>query len=179
MGNVVFCFENRCQKRSVQDHVCNSDDLNEGAVVCISTAQLVSGRGPISEEDGHFRATVSSVVTMAKSERREEVIGYYFEFALLYPSPDIIRQLKSRRMKWAGHVARMGEGKNVYRVLVVKPEGKSHLENQGVDGSMGSKWTLGRSVGGCVKWTHLAQDRDRCRAVVNAAMNLLVLAPRI
>jgi hypothetical protein len=52
-------------------------------------------------------------------------------------------------MRWAGHVARMGEGRNVYRGLVGKPEGKDHLKNQGVDGRMGSKWTLGRLVGGC------------------------------
>jgi hypothetical protein len=45
----------------------------------------------------------------------------------LYSSPDIIRQIKSRRMRWAGHVARMGEGRNVYRVLVGKPEGKRPL----------------------------------------------------
>jgi hypothetical protein len=95
----------------------------------------------------------------------------------LYSSPDIMRQIKSRRMRWAGHVARMGEGRNVYRVLVGKPEGKNHLEDQGVDGRMGSKWTLGRVVGG-VEWIHLAQDRDRWRAVVNAVMNLRVLAPR-
>jgi hypothetical protein len=42
----------------------------------------------------------------------------------------------------------MGEGRNVYRVLMGKPEGKDHLKNQGVDGRMGSKWTLGRLVGG-------------------------------
>jgi hypothetical protein len=46
----------------------------------------------------------------------------------LYSSPDIIRQMKSRRMRWAGRVARMGEGRNVYRVLVGKPEGKRPLE---------------------------------------------------
>jgi hypothetical protein len=45
----------------------------------------------------------------------------------LYSSPDIIRQIKSRRMRWAGHVARTGEGRNVYRVLVGKPEGKRPL----------------------------------------------------
>jgi hypothetical protein len=45
----------------------------------------------------------------------------------LYSSPDIIRQIKSRRMSWAVHVARMGEGRNVYRVLVGRPEGKHHL----------------------------------------------------
>jgi hypothetical protein len=69
----------------------------------------------------------------------------------LYPSPDIIRQIKSSRMRWAGHAARMGEGRNVYRVLVGKPEGKDHLEDQGVDGRMGSKWILGRLVG--VVWS--------------------------
>jgi hypothetical protein len=45
----------------------------------------------------------------------------------LYSSPDIIRRIKSRRMRWAGHVARMEEGRNVYRVLVGKPEGKRPL----------------------------------------------------
>jgi hypothetical protein len=42
----------------------------------------------------------------------------------IFSSPDIIRQIKSRRMRWAGHAARMGDGRNVYRVLVGKPEGK-------------------------------------------------------
>jgi hypothetical protein len=81
-------------------------------------------------------------------------------------------------MRWAGHVARMGECRNVYRVLVGKPEGKDHLKDQGVDGRMGSKWTLGRLVGGGVEWIHLAQDRDCWRSVVNAVMNPRVLAPR-
>jgi hypothetical protein len=46
----------------------------------------------------------------------------------LYSSPDIIRQIKSNRMRWAGHVARMGEGRNIYRVLLGNPEGNSPLE---------------------------------------------------
>jgi hypothetical protein len=66
----------------------------------------------------------------------------------LYSSPDIIRQIKSRRMRWAGHMAHMGEGRNVYRVFVGKPEGKNHLQDQDVDGRKESKWTLGRLVGG-------------------------------
>jgi hypothetical protein len=52
------------------------------------------------------------------------------------------------------------------------------LKDQGIDGRMGLKWTLGRLVGVCVKWIDLAQDRDHWRAVVNAVMNLRVLAPR-
>jgi hypothetical protein len=67
----------------------------------------------------------------------------------LYSSSDIIRQIKSRRMRWARHVARMGEGRNVYRVSAGKPEGKDHLEDQGVDGRMGSMWTLERLAAGC------------------------------
>jgi hypothetical protein len=51
-------------------------------------------------------------------------------------------------MRWAGHVARVGEGRNVYRVLVGRPEGKKPLENQGVDWRMGSKQTFGRLVAG-------------------------------
>jgi hypothetical protein len=95
----------------------------------------------------------------------------------LYSSPDIIRQIKSRRTRWAGHTAYMGEGRNVYRILVGKSEGKSKLQAQGVNGRMGSKWTVGRLVGGA-KWIHVAQDRDSWWAVVNAVMNIQVLVPR-
>jgi hypothetical protein len=63
----------------------------------------------------------------------DEVIGEWRklhseELHDLYPSPNIVRVIKSRRMKCVGHVARMGEGKGVYSVLVEKPEGKRSLE---------------------------------------------------
>jgi hypothetical protein len=58
------------------------------------------------------------------------------------------------------------------------PKEKDHLKDHGLDGRMGSKWTLARLVGGVVEWIHLAQDRDRRWAVVNAVMNLRVLASR-
>jgi hypothetical protein len=72
----------------------------------------------------------------------------------------------------------MGEGRNVYRVLVGKPEGKTPLEKLTRRWEDGIKMDL-REIGwgGGVEWTHLAQDRDRWRAVVNAVMNLRVLAP--
>jgi hypothetical protein len=66
----------------------------------------------------------------------------------LYPSPDIIRHIKSRRIRWVGHVTHMGEGENVYRVLMGKPEGKRPLERPRRRGTMGSKLTLGKLVGG-------------------------------
>jgi hypothetical protein len=64
----------------------------------------------------------------------------------LYASPDIIRQIKSRRMRWVGHVAHMGEGRNVYRVLVGKPEGKRPLERQSHRWEDGIKMDL-RGIG--------------------------------
>jgi hypothetical protein len=112
--------------------------------------------------------------------KRHEVTGQWRklhsgELHNLYSSPDIIRQIKLTRMRWVGHVACMGEAKNVYRVLVRNCEGKKHLKDQGIGGTMGSKWTFGRLAGGGVEWIHLAQDRDHLRAVVNAVMNLWVL----
>jgi hypothetical protein len=116
--------------------------------------------------------------------KRDEVTGecrklQSGELHNLYSSPDIIRQIKSRRMRWAGHMARMAEGRNVYRVLVGKPEGRRPL------GRPRRRWEDGirtdlREIGGegSVNWIHLAQDRDRWRAVVNAVMNLRVLMPR-
>jgi hypothetical protein len=90
----------------------------------------------------------------------------------LYSLPDVIRQIKSRRMRWVGHVARMGEGRNVYRGLVGKPEGKRPLERPRRRWEEGIKMDL-REIGwGSVEWIHLAQDRDHWRAVVNAVMNL-------
>jgi hypothetical protein len=96
----------------------------------------------------------------------------------MYSSPHIIRQIKSRRMRWAGHVARMGEGRNVNRVLVGKPEGKSPLTRPRRRWKDGIKMDLGEIGWGGVEWIHLAQDRDHWRTLVNAVMNLRVLAPR-
>jgi hypothetical protein len=100
------------------------------------------------------------------------------ELNILYSSPDIIRHIKSRRMRWAEHVACKGEERNVYRVLVGKLEGKRQLERPRHRGEDGIKMDL-REIGwGCVEWIHLAQDRDRWWAVVNEVMNLWVQAPR-
>jgi hypothetical protein len=114
--------------------------------------------------------------------KRDEVTGEWRklhrgELHNLYSSTDIIRQIKSRRMGWAGHVARMGGGRNVYRVLVGKPEGKRPLERPRRRWEDGIRMDLREIVWGGVEWINLAQDRDRWRAVVNAVMNLRVLAP--
>jgi hypothetical protein len=115
--------------------------------------------------------------------KRDEVMGEWRklhneELHNLYLSPDIIRQVKSRRMRWAGHVARMGEEIKVYKVFVGKPEGKRPLGRPRRRWEDGVRMDL-REIGlGSVDWIRLDQDRDRWRAVVSAVMNLRVLAPR-
>jgi hypothetical protein len=89
-------------------------------------------------------------------------------------SPSIIRIIKSRRMRWAGHVARMGEKRNVYRLLVGKAEGKRPLgrpRRRWIDNIKKDLLMIELSV---VDWIGLAQDRYRWRALVNAVMNLRV-----
>jgi hypothetical protein len=114
--------------------------------------------------------------------KRDELTGEWRklhngELHNLYSSPDIIRQIQSRRMRLAGHVARMGEGRNVYRVLVGKPEGKRLLERPRRRWEDGIKMAF-REIGWRgVEWIHVAQDRDRWRALVNAVMNPQVLVP--
>jgi hypothetical protein len=110
--------------------------------------------------------------------KRDEVTGEWRklhrrELHNLYSSPDIIRQIKSRRMRWTGHVACMGEGRNVG-----KPEGKRLLGRPRRRWEDGIKMDLGKIGWGGVERIHLVQDRDRWRAVVSAVMNLRVLAPR-
>jgi hypothetical protein len=81
-------------------------------------------------------------------------------------------------MRWAGHVARMGEERKLYKVLVGKPEGKRPPRRPRRRWEDGIKMYL-REIGlGGVDWIRLAQDRGRWRAVVSAVMNLRVLAPR-
>jgi hypothetical protein len=99
-------------------------------------------------------------------------------FSFIICTPDIIRQIKSRRMRWAGHVARMGEGRNLYRVLVGKPGGRRPLGRPRRRWEDGIRMDLEEIGWGGVEWIHLAQDRDRWRALVNAVMNLRVLGPQ-
>jgi hypothetical protein len=80
-------------------------------------------------------------------------------------------------MRWAGHVARLGEERKVYKVLVGKPKGKSPLGRSRCRWEDGIRMDL-REIGlGDVDWIQLSQDRDRWRAVVSAVINLRVLAP--
>jgi hypothetical protein len=97
-----------------------------------------------------YRLTVfeNRVVRRIFEPKRDEVTGewrklHIEELHILHSSVNNIRQIKSRRMRWVGHVACMGEEGKMYKVLVGRPEGKRPLGRQGVDGRMGSEWILG------------------------------------
>jgi hypothetical protein len=92
----------------------------------------------------------------------------------LYSSPSIIRMIKSRGMKWAGHVARMGAKRHAYRILVGKPKVKRQLGRQRPRWVDNIKMDI-RGIGwGGMVWTDLVQNRDQWRALVNTVMNLRV-----
>ena len=92
----------------------------------------------------------------------------------LYCSPNIFQVVKLRRMRWAGHVARMGGRRNMYIVLVGKPEGKRPLGGPRWRWEDNVKIDLQKVGCGGMDWMELAQDRDRWQALVNAVMNLWI-----
>jgi hypothetical protein len=92
----------------------------------------------------------------------------------LYSSPNIVRVIKSRRMRWAGHVARMGKGRGVYRVLVGRPEGKRPTGRPRRGWEDNIKLDLRETGIDGANWIRLAQDRVQWRAFVSTVMNLRV-----
>jgi len=118
------------------------------------------------------------VLRRVSGPKMDEVTGEWRklhneELRYLYSLPNIVRVVKSRRMRRAGHVARMGEGRDVHRVLVGKPEGKRILGRPRRRWEDNIKMDL-REVGRGGEWMELAQDRDRWRTLVNTAMNFRV-----
>jgi hypothetical protein len=92
----------------------------------------------------------------------------------LYSSPSISRIMKSRRMRWAGHVARMGDNRNAYKLLVGKPKGNRPLGKQSRRWLNNIRMDLIEAGWGDVDWIGLIQDRDRWRALVNSVLKLRV-----
>jgi hypothetical protein len=112
--------------------------------------------GPKREEDGSWRKL-----------HNDELHDLYF-------SPNIVRVIKRRRMRWAGHVARMGEGKGAYRGLVGRPEGKRPLGRPRRRWEYNIKMDFGEIGIDVANWIRLAQDRVQWRDFVNTVMNLRV-----
>jgi hypothetical protein len=111
--------------------------------------------------------------------KRDEVTGEWRklhneDLRDLYSSPSIIRIIKTRRMRWAGHVARMGQKRNAYRLLVGKPEGRMPLGRPRRRWLDNIRLDLLEVIWGDVDWIGLAQDMDRWRALVNSLLNLRV-----
>jgi hypothetical protein len=128
-------------------------------------------------EEHRLREFDNRVLRRTFRPKRDEVTGgwrklHNEELHSLYSSPSIIRMIKSRLMRWAGHLTRLGDKWNAYRILEEKPEGKRPL------GSSRCRWVcniemnlreIGRDI---MDLIDLAQDRDQWRALVNTVMNL-------
>jgi len=129
-------------------------------------------------EERRLRVFENRVLRRVFGPKRDEVTGEWRkllneEFRDLYSLPNIVRVVKSRRTGWARHVACMGEGRGVHRVLLGKRDGKTPLWRPRRRWEDNIEMDL-REVGGGGDWMKLAQDRDRWRALVNTVMNLRV-----
>jgi hypothetical protein len=124
-------------------------------------------------EEHRLRVFENRVLKRIFGPKRDEVTGgwkklHKEELHNLYSSQSISRKIKSRRMVWAGHVARIGEGRNAYRMLLVKPEGRRPLKRPRHRWAYNIKMDL-REIGwdgmgwDGMDWIHLGEDKDQWR----------------
>jgi len=162
-----------CYPKNLKIKICRTIILSVVLYGC-ETWSLTLG------EERKLRVFENKVLRRIFGPRRDEVTGdwrrlHNEELDDLSCSPNIVRVIKWRRMRWAGHVVHMGEERGAYRVLVGKPEGKR------LRGRPRRRWvdnirTDLQEVGcGYMDWIGLAQDRDRWWVLVSAVMNLRVL----
>jgi hypothetical protein len=130
-------------------------------------------------EEHRLRVFENRVLRRIFGRKRDEMTGEWRklhneELHDLYSSPSIIRIMKARKMRWTGHVARMGEKRIACRLLVGKPEGKGPLEGPRRRWVDKIRMDLVEVGWGGVDWIDLAQDRGRWTALVNSVLNLRV-----
>jgi hypothetical protein len=130
-------------------------------------------------EERRLRVFENRVLRKVFGPKRNEVTGEWGklhneEMNDLYSLANIMRVVKSRRMRWAEHVARMGEDRGMHRVLVGKPEGKSSLGRPRSRWEDNIKMDLQEVGGGRKDWMELAQDRDRWLALVGTVRDFRV-----
>jgi len=128
-------------------------------------------------EERKLRVFENMVLRRIFGPRRDKVMGEWRrlhkeELNDLYSSPNIVRVIKSRRMRWASHVARMGEERGLYRVLVGKLEGRRPLGRPRCRWVDNIRMDLQEVGCGFMDWIGLAQDRDRWWTLMSAVMNL-------
>jgi hypothetical protein len=130
-------------------------------------------------EEHRLRLFENRVLRRIFGPKRDEVTGgwrklHNEELHGLHSSPSIVRVNKARRVRWAGHVARMGEVRGAYNILIGRPEGRRPLGRPRRRWEDNIKIDLREMGFGDVDWIHWAQDRDRWRALVSMVMNLRV-----
>ena len=130
-------------------------------------------------EERRLRVFENKVLRRVFGPKRNELTGEWRklrneELNNLYSLRNIVRVVKSRRMRWAGHVARVGEDRGVHRVLVGKPEGKRPLGRPRRRWENSIKMDIQEVGGGRGAWMELAQDRDGWRALVGTVRNFWV-----
>jgi hypothetical protein len=133
----------------------------------------------ILTEERRLRVFENRVVRRVFRPKRDEETGelrklHNKELNDLYSLPNIVRVVKSRRMRWVGHVASMGEERGVHRVLLGKPEGKRPLGRPRRRWEDNIKIDVQEVGGDCGDWMELVQDRDRWRALVSTVKNLRI-----
>jgi hypothetical protein len=130
-------------------------------------------------EEHKLRVFEKRVLGRIFGPKRDEVIGgwrklHNVELHSLYSSPGIVRVIKARMMRWAGHVARMGKVRGAYNILVGRLEGRRPLGRPRSRWEENIKMDLWEILFEDVNWIHLARDRDTWRVLVNTVMNLRV-----
>jgi len=130
-------------------------------------------------EERRLRVFENRVLRKVFGLKRDEVTGEWRklhneELNDLYSLPNIVRVVKSRRMRWAGRAARMGEDRGVHRLLVGKPEGKRPLGRPRRRREDNIKMDFQEVGGSRGDWMELAQDRDKWRALVGTVRDFRV-----